>query len=67
VIKLSTGTGAVYFMLYSIDGSEHVATYEDLDRALRHERVLLARAVMEARFPTVQSEAATKKERKPRR
>jgi hypothetical protein len=66
MIKLSTRTGGVFFMVYSVDGRDHIATYEDVERALKHERTLLARAVMEARFPTVESEAATKKERKPR-
>lgn len=68
MIRLSAGTGSIFFMVYDVQtGLDHLATYEDLERALRHERILLGRAVMDAKFPTVQSEAATKKVRKPRR
>lgn len=68
MIRLSAQTGGVYFMVYDVQsGRDHLATYEDLDAALKHERTLLARAVMEARFPTKSSETVTKRERRPRR
>ena len=52
MIKLSTSTGEVFFMVFSVDGEKHLATHHDVEAALKHERKLLAIAVLQAQFPT---------------
>jgi hypothetical protein len=52
MIKLSTNTGVVYFKIFDVaTGTKHIATYEKLDQALKHERRLLEIAVIESLFP----------------
>ena len=57
-------------MVFSVDGEKHLATHHDVEAALKHERKLLAIAVMQSHFPsdpTVRNLPIEKKKRSGRK